>query len=196
MLRPLPLVAAALVASAAFAAPKPKQASKGPVYQPTAVGTKWVYDDHGKDWTQEIVDAVSRDGETVLSIRINDNFNVTVAVTATGVFDRGAAGFAFDTCQLKLPVTAGQTWEVSIAPQPGLLDFAGTMTVGRPEKVEVPAGTFEAIPVRLEQTSQNGKKLDTPEVTTCWWAEGVGVVRLQSGTTDRKLKTFIPVKKD
>lgn len=196
MVRQLPLLAVALIASFAIAAPKPKEAGKAPVYQPTAVGTKWVYDDGGKDWTQEIVAAVFRDGETVLSIRMNDQFNVTVAVTPTGVFDRGAADFVFDVCQLRLPVKAGQTWEVRIAPQKGLQDYEGTMSVGKPEKVEVPAGTFQGVPVRLEQRSQNGKKLATPEVTTWWWAEGIGVVRLQTGGTDRKLKSFLPAKKD
>jgi hypothetical protein len=66
------------------------------------------------------------------------------------------------------------------------------MTVGDAEKVGVPAGTFEAVPVRLEQTSQNGKRLDKPEVTTWWWAPDIGVVRVQSTGVDRKLKPFTP----
>ena len=163
------------------------------MFQPTAVGTRWVYDDNGRDRTQEVIAAEAKDGETVLTVRhMTDHgkFNLTVAVSAAGVFDRGTEELHYDVCRLRLPVKAGQSWDVSLAPQEGLLSFAGKVTVGTVEKVEVPAGTFEAVPVRLEQTSQNGKKLDKPEVTTWWWVQDVGVVRLQTQGTDRKLKSF------
>ena len=51
--RYLPLFTMGPVASAAVAAPKPKDADKAPVSQPTAVGTKWVNDDGGKDRNQK-----------------------------------------------------------------------------------------------------------------------------------------------
>jgi hypothetical protein len=197
MARWLPVLIAAAFIAGVLGAPKPKD-TKAPVYMPTAVGTKWVYDDNGRDKTQEVIAAEAKDGETILTVRhMTDRgeFNLTVAVSAAGVFGRGTGEHHFDICRLQFPVKAGKSWDVSLAPQEGLLSFAGKVTVGTVEKVEVPAGTFDAVPVRLKQTSQNGKKLDKPEVTTSWWAPDVGVVREKFDTIDLKLKSFTPGKK-
>jgi hypothetical protein len=183
------------------AAPAPK--AKGPPsYQPTGVGARWEYDDGDRGWTEEVTKAETKDGETVLTIQFGGQpgrlaSERTVAVSGAGVFNRSTGKFTYDpVCMLKLPAKAGQSWEVSLAPQVGLIGYEGTMTAGAAEKVVVPAGTFEAIPVRLEMVSKNGRKLDEPEVHTWWWAEGVGAVRLQSAGVDRKLKAFTPGKKD
>jgi hypothetical protein len=194
----LSVFVAAVVTAGLLGAPRPKDPAKAPVFQPTTVGTRWVYDESGRELTQEVIAAEAKDGETVLTVRHTRDrggFNVTIAVSSAGVFDRGTGEFRYDVCRLKFPVKAGQSWDVSLAPQKGLLSFDGKVTVGTAEKVEVPAGTFEAVPVRLEETSRNGTKLDTPVVTTWWWAQDVGVVRLQTQGTDRKLKAFTLGKK-
>jgi len=197
MARWLPVLIAAVFTAGLLGAPRPKDMNP-PVYMPTAIGTRWVYDDDGRERTEEVVAAEAKDGETVLTVRHQTDqgeFNESVAVSGAGVFDRGTGKFRYEICRIRFPVKAGQSWDLSLAPQEGLLSFAGTVTVGAVEKVEVPAGTFEAVPVRLEQTSQKGKKLDKPDVTTWWWVQNVGVVRLQTQRTDRKLKSFTQGKK-
>ena len=193
------LVAMAVALAAVRGAPKAKEAPKPATFQPVAVGTKWVYDDNGREWAEQIIGTESKDGETVLTVQFGGAAGAeamrTVVVSAGGVFIRGTAKFIFDpVCMLKLPVTAGRSWDVRQAPQEGLMSYEGTMTAGAAEKVEVPAGTFEAVPVRLEVTAKDGRKLDQPAVYTWWWAPDVGVVRLKSDTTDRKLKSFTPGK--
>jgi hypothetical protein len=190
--RLLTLIVATSFAASLVGAPKPKEV-KAPVYMPTAVGTKWVYDDNGREWVEEVIKAEAKDGATLLTVRhttAGNEFDETVAVLPEGVFDRGNAHASYDFCRLRLPVKPGKSWEVSVAPMKGVLSLSGTTTVGDAEKVVVPAGTFEAFPVRLEQTIQNGKRLDKPEVTTWWWAPDVGVIRVHSTGVDRKLKAF------
>jgi hypothetical protein len=200
MVRPLAAVLVLVVALAsAPAAPRPKDPPKPPVYIPTAVGTRWVYDHNGQELVEEVTGAVSKDGETVLTIQFKlagqAEYPRTVAVSDKGVFDRGIHKFTYDpVCLLRYPVQAGEAWDVTLGQQKGLLGYEGKRTVGEPEQVSVPAGTFRAVPVRLEMASKNGRKLGDPEVHTWWWARDVGVVRYQSRDTDRKLKAFTPSK--
>jgi hypothetical protein len=199
--RLLTLLVAGGLAASLVGAPKLKK-KEPPIYMPTAVGTEWVYDDNGRDWTEEIAAAKAGDGgERHLTIRYwadpaEGAHEKTVVVSASGVFHQYAAGIYHDPmCLLKLPLTPGQTWEVNLSLPEFRFGYDATMTVGVAEAVKVPAGTFQAVPVRKETTTRNGRKLARPEVTTTWWAPDMGVVRYQSGDTDRKLKQFMPGKK-
>jgi hypothetical protein len=108
---------------AAFAAgfvgtPKPKE-GKVPVYMPTAVGTKWVYDGNGRDWVEEVIKVEAKVSETLLAVRhttAGNQFDETVTVLPDGIFDRGNAQASYNFCRLQLPVKPAQSWEASVTP--------------------------------------------------------------------------------
>jgi hypothetical protein len=195
MVRWLPVSFAAIFTAGLLGAPKP-EVKKPPVYMPTAVGTTWVYDDEGQEWAEEVTKAEVKGDQTVVTIRCGapgeSAIDRTVAVSAAGVFERAHGPYKFDPalCLLKLPAKADQAWNEKLAPQKGLtLNYEGRRVAGAPEKVVVPAGTFEAVPVRLEISAEDDVKLERPRVLhTMWWAPDVGVVRLQAEGIDRKLK--------
>ena len=60
-----------------------------------------------------------------------------------------------------------------------------TSTYGKPEKVTVRAGTFEAIPVRVEITRRG----EPDPVSTIWYAAGIGPIKWQAG--DRLMSELI-----
>jgi hypothetical protein len=92
-------------------------------------------------------------------------------------------------CLLKLPAKAGDEWEVRSTRNE--VEFKLTATVRKVEKVKVPAGTFEAVPVVLEGTV-GGRTI----TATQWYAPGVGLVKVNQGeTTIEELKSFTPGKK-
>src|SRR3954454_1280403 len=67
--RPFALLVAIGLAAVVAGAPRPKGAD-APVYMPTAAGTKWVYDQNGQELVEEVTGAVSKDGETVLTVQL------------------------------------------------------------------------------------------------------------------------------
>jgi hypothetical protein len=192
MPRFLTLVVAVALNPAVIGAPKPKD-PQPPAYLPTAVGSRWVYND---DWHEELAAADVRDDGIHLTIRYGTDpafgeHEKTLVVSSNGVYRRSAAGIFFDpVCILKLPVTVGRSWDVALAVPEFRFEYGATVTVGASEVVKVPAGTFEAVPVREETTTRNGRKLARPEVTTLWWARDVGIVRMQDESIDRRLKSF------
>jgi hypothetical protein len=58
--------------------------------------------------------------------------------------------------------------------------------------VEVPAGTFKAVPVVYTVTEVDGKPIAKPKVYTCWYAAGVGLVKLKYDGVEKVLKAFTP----
>ena len=113
-----------LVPVSAPAAPVPKGAGAAPVYFPTAVGAKWVYERDG------------RGDETVVVY-------AKVVVSPAGLRqDRpGPDGSDVAVWLLKVGVRAGDSWDAS---------DGGKRTVHEAEKVVVPAGTFTAVRVVWE----------------------------------------------
>lgn len=71
---------------------------------------------------------------------------------------------------LKYPVKEGESWESKTKIGPDLLPIK--CTVGKFAQVEVPAGKFKAIPVRVE-TEQKGM----PVISENWFAPNVGIVQ-------------------
>jgi hypothetical protein len=175
-----------LLIPAADAAPKPKDPTTVSTYFPALVGMRWVYDQEGRDLVLEVTGVKTEVGKTVVTMSHSskgDRVN-TYLITADGVFDRGTARFVFDPPlrKLKLPLTAGDTWDHEEPLLEGLRSHAGKVTVGKEESVEVPAGKYAAIPVVLEVT----------ETYTSWYAQGVGLIKLKYPTGSRVLKSFTP----
>jgi hypothetical protein len=192
------LLAALFVLSlvvAAAAAPVPKGRPRGPEYFPTAVGTKWVYDHDGLECVEEIIRAEPRDGGTRLTVQVTapQPIDDTFRVTREGVFWLTFGGLEMDQYRLRFPLKAGNSWGVRTPIQPGLGDAsAGRMTVGEEETVEVPAGTYRAVPVKFDMTEVDGQPLARPKHHIFWYAPGVGLVKHKLPYGQRVLKSFTP----
>jgi len=173
-------VTVALVGAPSVAAPVPKDAGRKPVYFPTAVGAKWVYETADGLLETAVVSAVEKtDGGLIVSRAGADGTRTVytkMVVSADGL--RQARDGADDLgWVLKTNVKAGDSWD---------MPEGGTRTVYGPEEVKVPAGTFTALRVVWEQ---NGATY------TSWYAGGIGEVkraRTLDGTVTvtRALKSF------
>jgi hypothetical protein len=187
------LLSAALLAPAA---PVPKEA-KASDYFPAAVGTEWVYEVDGEYTVGErVTGAAEKDGAIRLTVRATGGtVDEVYAVDKAGVTKVSVGGFTLNTTVLRLPLMEGDEWTFDTPVQKGLFAESGTVVVGKAEKVTVPAGTFEAVPVRMTATAANGEKLDAPRTVTRWYAAGVGVVKVEYHDGQvAKLKEFTPGK--
>ena len=196
-MRWIPLAVLALALPTAGAAPVPKHLMKDEPYWPTAVGTKWVYEQGGKEMPEEITHAEPLKGGVRLTIRAQ-GMDRTTDIGTDGVIQRTLSKWALDTQTVRFPLKAGDTWTFRMPIQDGLHCEAGTMTVGEAENVKVPAGTFRATKVVQTVTEAGGKPVNPPYTYTFWYAKGLGLVKLewgQWGGGSRELKSFSPGKK-
>jgi hypothetical protein len=195
-----PLLALAVLASLAVAAPVPKALKKAGLY-PTAVGTKWeyIYDgDEKQVMTDEVTQGKHRpdefevtrtiasgskylsvyrlaDGE--LAIRVKENRSVDPPVLMA-----------------KVGMKAGDKWESEYKMFMGEasgVTIRGTeeVSVGKAEEITTPAGTFTATPVT--------RKSGGATLETYWYADGVGLVRVTRDGMKHpylELKAFTPGK--
>jgi hypothetical protein len=195
---PLALAVAGWVAAAPT-----RKAPADPDYYPTAVGTKWVYDENGRELIWEVTAAEAKGNETRVTISQSiaggkpEPF-VKATVSAKGVYQTQIGPFQIDpVCELRLPVKAGDSWVVDIPSQKGgLQGNTGTVTVGEVEDVEVPAGKFRALRIDVVITAEDGKPLAAPRRATRWYAPGVGLIKVTAGKDlTRALKAFTPAEK-
>ncbi len=187
----------ALVLPTAGAAPVPKHLMKDEPYWPTAVGTKWVYEQGGKEMPEEITHSEPLKGGVRLTLRAQ-GMDRTTDVGADGVIQRTLHKWTLDIQTVRLPLKVGDTWAFRIPIQDGLHAEAGTMTVGEDEDVKVPAGKFRATKVVQTVTEAGGKPVNQPYTYTSWYAKGVGLVKMewtQWGGGSRELKSFAPAYK-
>lgn len=115
--------------------------------------------------------------------------------TDAGLFlmTRDRQALSAPCCVARLPLRAGDTWEVN---NPAVFPVAIKYTTGTEEEVEVPAGKFKAVRVESRSVLQDGKLTRA----TAWVAPGLGTVktrvRLYNGTEiTLSLKSFTPAKK-
>lgn len=188
------LSVAALTVVVTSAAPVPKTAPKGPWFYPTAVGTKWVYDNNGLEWVEEVIRAEERDGATRLTVRVTapQAMDDTFRIDKRGVYWLTFGRYKMEQYRLRFPLDAGNSWEVRTPVQTGLAAQDGRMTVGKEEAVEVPAGTYRAVPVVFETTDEGGRPLPQPVFQTFWYAPGVGLVKQTYPGGQRVLTSFTP----
>ncbi len=187
-------------------------------YIPTQVGTKWVKRIHrGESYNtncEVTAVEVEKDGSKVVTIYeyhiLKEPFvivgqepkdelheySIKVRVTATGiqtvatkyksepwVKNLSSSPFTFPHA-----LKAGVKWEHKIPEE----KYEVVDTVGQPERVKVPAGTFDAVPVYIEGT-QIGRKLPK---RTFWYAPGIGVIKITVGDeVEMELASFTLPKK-
>ncbi|MBA4064734.1 MAG: hypothetical protein C0501_13670 [Isosphaera sp.] len=144
------------------------------------------------DWSG-IIKVVGREGPDVEAI---DRPDARYRVSTDGVFvlanydlekkrlvDREEPG-----CILRFPAKPGHSEKGADAA--GRYNWA--KTVGKPERVKVTGGTFDAIRVDVEST-QDGKEYPH---WTGWYAPGIGLVKVvYGGEVKVELVSFTPAKK-
>jgi hypothetical protein len=187
MLLVVPVALTALL-TVAHAVPVPEGATlKGPVYFPTKVGAKWVYDEDGTEKIFAVVKVEEgRLWKTVYTERCLPDGNVryqTMRVSPYGLVQlrEWENEWSPPIQLLKLPPGPDTKW-FPISEDP--------WTVHGPERVKVPAGTYDAVRVDVLGRS-NGPR----EMCSCWYAPGVGLVKATIGEqTVKVLKSFEPGK--
>jgi hypothetical protein len=185
------LPAVTLLLTVAAAAPVPKQA-KPPLYFPTKVGSKWVYQAGDKEWA-EVVTKVEETAEGTL---------VTVAIELPGgklseykkvlLSEKGVFSVYFHgkldppRVALKFPLTPGEEYA---KPDPKAGTSTRTTFHGH-GRVEVPAGVYEAVRVDSEQETIDGVRR-----VQVWYAPGIGLIKSgEVGKPGLVLKSFTPGK--
>ena len=191
MIRPVAVLLAVVLSTVVAAAPVPKALKKGAEWMPLDAGAKWEYvsaeDNSTTTDTREITSASEKDGVHFASQR---------TINLTQEFRRDADGVAVvkttnrgDTKPryiIKHAMKEGDTWENDLG------GYTETRTVGKAEKIKLPAGEFEAVPVQFKYV-QNGTPFQSG---TVWYADGVGLVRIDTdGSGSEVLKAFTPGKK-
>jgi hypothetical protein len=187
------LLAVVLVPTPTSPAPRLKEPPRPPVYYPTQVGAEWVYRQGDREWAETITDSIRQGGTTVVTIaELGPNGELVpaerIAVSERGLF--WVEGIQtrltpdVPSCLLDLTLPPGGTWTPA--------GDSSRHTVRRPERVDVPAGRFEAVPVEVEVAYRDG-----PATDTYWYAPGVGLVKAVygRGPGPRVLKSFTPGKK-
>jgi hypothetical protein len=176
------LLAVVLFGAPLVAAPVPKGAEQKPLYFPTAVGAKWVYETPDGELETAVVSAVEKGDDGALTVSRAGADGTRVAYTKTVVTANGLrrddAANGKSGWLLKTNVKAGDSWD---SPD-------GKRTVYGPEEVKVPAGTFTALRVEWEQFGAS---------YASWYAPGVGEVKRVAKvdgteTVTRALKAFRP----
>lgn len=177
-----------LLAAAASAAPVPKAAKARASMLPLAVGNKWEYvspdNPNQVTDTREVTAAEERDGATYVTQKYSTAVQ-TIRVDATGttIIRTGNNDLANPRVILKPDMKEGDSWEWDAG------GYTEVRTIGKAEKVTVPAGEFEAVPIHYRYV-QNGNDI---QKGTVWYAAGVGLVRIDyDGQPYQVLKAFTP----
>ena len=184
------------------AAPIPKDAKKPVLYFPTKVGAKWVYEfEDGTTYTEAVtkVQKGKDGGFRVTAGKVRDEVALALdlyEVSDKGLFllEAGKAAFDPPMSYINLSQKVGVKWENKSTLLGDIVDH-GTRRIVEIEKVEVPAGKFDAIRIENQPPATVGQKAE--QVThTYWYAPDVGLVKLSSTKKDvnRVLKSFTPGK--
>ncbi|MBN9523600.1 hypothetical protein J0H58_34665 [bacterium] len=176
----------------AAATPIPADALAPPLF-PTAVGTRWVYRDAPQEWSETITAAEKRSGATVITIekKILKAGGPGVSTLKVEVSNRGVIRVEVNGQKddirhywLKLPAEPGTEWRETW-PQGSTV----RTRVSNLERITVPAGTYQAIPVEAE--SKHPAEVVAIR-TTSWYAPGVGLVKQDGGSYEILLTSFTP----
>lgn len=174
------------------AAPVPKHLAKGaPLYAPTTVGTKRVYEHRGAEQVLIVTKVENRNGKTVVSVEREDNgkrvADDVVEVSEAGLIRTHWAGIDYDPPLVLVqgPVRVGESWAVKTT------GIKGTKKAAAVETIKVPAGTFEAVRIESEYGPATA-----PSKSTAWYAPNVGLIKVieGDGTVAWLLKAFEPAK--
>jgi hypothetical protein len=204
---PIGLTCALVVAAAtAPAAPVPTHLmpKDPPLYFPTTVGARWVYEAN-KATTELVVTRAERvDGGTLVTVECEQGngkttpyHKILVSRSGLAMTEEGGEGYVPYWELLRLPHRASERW-TSAAERGDLLPtgkrqmvLRGEATDCGEETIRVPAGTFRALRVDKDWTL-NGRSQGR---SSKWFAAGVGIVKYEWPDGVRELKSFEPAPK-
>ena len=178
-----------------LAAPVPKGIKQANDYYPLRVGDKWEYvrnENADQVWVEEVSSVETVDGARLGTVRIQPSNPNAVAYDTKYKADRIGWSFhshgemLYDPPSLfvKADLQAGDSWESTY--RFVNTDYQVTVTVGEPERVSVPAGTFTAIPITTAYTSPAGRR-----PFTNWYVSGIGMIKqVANGRITQELKAF------
>lgn len=185
------------------AAPIPRKPKEPPLYFPTRVGAKWVYQIGEKDELTLSVTAVEKtDAGLLVSVTKHRPGGKTfldkkMLVAPTGVTQVEGFDGKLESpwCWLKIPCVVGEKWESDCSND--LFVQKWECTVLGTEEVEVPAGKFTAVKVSSKLVAARRDRGPFPNIDISqveWYAPGVGVVKVEPNRPARPqvLKSFIP----
>jgi len=134
-------------------------------------------------------------GETLVTLSevsaVKTVFAERASISAKGIFRVDVGLFPVGPlCDLRFSVKEGDTREAHVVPQTGLVGKTATLTVGRVEEVETPAGKFQAVRVETVVTAQNGRRLDPPVGYAKWFDPDLGPMNVTGNNFTRVLKSF------
>ena len=174
------ILLAALPGLAQESAPKAKTKDSTPDYYPLKVGTKWHYQINAGGQKVTIVyqiakiESVNGKPLAVLEQLINGEVQGTehIGVESGGVFRYRYKEFEVSppVCLLKYPVKEGSSWDTET--KIGTQQFTVSGRERGIEEVEVPAGKYQAVAVKIETTVKGSKVSNT-----YWFAPDVGIVK-------------------
>ncbi len=185
----LTAVCAAAFALLAFAAPVPKALKKREVnWMPISAGSRWEYsspeDPNTVNEIREIL-AVTEKGGDLIAEQRTSNLDQVFRQDSTGiaVIKSGGRDHANPRYIIKNGMKEGDTWDWDAT------GYIETRTVGKMEKIKVPAGEYDAQPVNFKYV-QNG---NTFQSGTVWYSDGIGLVRIDTeGSESQVLKAYTP----
>ena len=197
------MVLAPLALATAAPIPVHLMPKQPPLYFPTRVGAKWVYQGGEKqEWTFSVTAVEKTEAGAVVSVTqhrpdgrtfLDKKMLVSPAgVTQVETFE---GKLASPWCWLKLGATTGERWESDCSTENFVQKWQ--CTVQGTEEIEVPAGKFTAVRVRsvLVSERRGGGPFPAIDISAVeWYAPGVGVVRVDRsvGAPSWKLKAFTP----
>ena len=202
MLKPLAALAAILLLPlSALSAPRPKDLPEEGLCFPTAVGTKWIYEGPNGEFEEAITEAKDDGKATVIKVvrtkAGKEEWQSTFRVTRAGFDMLASGGVTYDQPLpfLKSGAKPGEQWEYTYTRPPTA--FHCRMKVAGPEKVEVPAGKFDAVRVNTAETNNPvgaANRNGAPVESSSWYAPGVGLVRQVWQGQETTPKSFSPGK--
>ena len=187
-----PALVIVLVSCPAFAAPVPKDFKRVASYHPMAVGDRREYASPTNPdvvtQVREITAVEEKDGAKFYTQKMTSGQTNVLKTDRTGTVWMAQLNEDVYSPPYKVvgpDLKEGDRWECN--------DGTGMVrTVGKAAKVDTPAGTFTALPITVSYPNQPGMS----EVVV-WYAEGVGLVRLDSGGRPSVvLKKYTPGKAD
>lgn len=174
----------------AVAAPVPKEQPAAHPYFPAEVGMKWEYTREGaKEVTvvMEIIDVTERDGvKTVVQTAgapsspdaIKILYRIEAGTVSCSRIDQ--VDIAPPRVDLRSAMKSGDTWVNNFRADGKTHRLE--LLVHEVEKVETPAGAFNALCVR-ESGGKDGRGRDS--TSTMWFATGVGLVKVTDTSAKR-----------
>jgi hypothetical protein len=182
------------------AAPLPKSRESMRVVFPTTVGTQWVYESSsGEDIVEAITDVKEKDGKVLITIsnileKGEKQISRIIELNEKGIFKKFIKPYEFDPPTPELFFSDKESkwkFESTGRSEGAEVRIKGEKSISGPEKIKVPAGTFEAFKIEASYSYD-----DTAGKASSWYSTGVGLIKcVADGNPTITLKKFTEGKK-